>query len=696
MCTKRLAAFTLSLAVSAMVWIADEPSVWAQDIPDPLLRYIATMNSYRNATFSFEKYQDHPTNPSSGRIKVEYGTVEVDFQKNAYKEDRMGGDLKGFASHLIRSRVDGVTTRVSEDLNIPGSRYAVIGEKEPRFCPYNLLGLGFAISNNLGEHPDKILSLADYLIEGAHMGIREIDRNTFEIKHLGSTKRYTGEWRTDVIICLDPERRFLPKWIELRGRSFDNPAADGLIFRYEISSWTEINGVDFPTRIHDKESRSRLELVIQKESLKVNDPDFNVDYHLDLTGIRGHDDRTNTRFNVKELSPEEKEELRRMHQEADAAMLASRDAASNAQFNPPIWRNPRVYTVASGTLLIALGLAWYVAKYRRGLCILILVGSASIQSGCESNHHRADDEAQPKVVLERIDPTPVVIDYGKELMVNTRQSARISFKNISAQPVQWINVSTSCGCTSAKWSQDVVQPGETVTLEADVDPPKIGTPKLITVQTLYKCGNVEDELIVPITVKYDIDWAVEDFSIHVRGTVGEVGRGEFVVVVKPFADAPKLRLRDSGSIQLAGEPQRRKEDARRWIYTVTAPVEEIGVVSVGDITIVNDDSGFPGEYLKQVLTEGKSPGTWSKKVLVNPSESPVRATIACDAGWTVREFKSSDDRIEIQSTQGVDDATYELELRFREKIQGMFTVDANLEKEGRSVVSSLKIIFAGN
>jgi hypothetical protein len=343
-----------------------------------------------------------------------------------------------------------------------------------------------------------------------------------------------------------------------------------------------------------------------------------------------------------------------------------------------------------------LGIAWYVAKYRRGLCILILAGSACILSGCESNHHRADDEAQPKVVLERIDSTPVVIDYGKELMVNTRQSARISFKNISAQPVQWINVSTSCGCTTAKWSQDVVQPGETVTLEADVDPPKIGTPKLITVQTLYQCGNVEDELIVPITVKYDIDWAVEDFSIHVRGTVGEVGRGEFVVVVKPFEDPPKLRLRDSGSIQLAGEPQRRKEDARRWIYTVTAPVEEIGVVSVGDITIVNDDSGFPGEYLKQVLTEGKSPGTWSKKVLVNPSESPVRATIACDAGWTVREFKSSDDRIEIQSTQGVDDATYELELRFREKIQGMFTVDANLEKEGRSVVSSLKIIFAGN
>jgi hypothetical protein len=35
-------------------------------------------------------------------------------------------------------------------------------------------------------------------------------------------------------------------------------------------------------------------------------------------------------------------------------------------------------------------------------------------------------------------------------------------------------------------------------------------------------------------------------------------------------------------------------------------------------------------------------------------------------------------------------------LRFREKIQGMFTVDANLEREGRNAVSSLKIIFAGN
>lgn len=81
---------------------------------------------------------------------------------------------------------------------------------------------------------------------------------------------------------------------------------------------------------------------------------------------------------------------------------------------------------------------------------------------------------------------------------------------------------------------------------------------------------------------------------------------------------------------------------------------------------------------------------------MNPSESPVRATIECDTGWTVREFKSSDDRIEIQSTNAIDDTTFEVELRVREKIQGMFTVDANLEKEGRNAVASLKILFSGN
>lgn len=585
--TKGCAAFMFSLAVSAMVWISDAPAASAQEIPEPLLRYIATMSTYKNATFIFEKYQSSPTNPSSGRIKVEYGKVEVDFQKNDYKEDRMGGDLKEFADHLVRSRVDGVTTRISENINIPDSRYAVIGSKEPRFCPYNMLGLGFALSNNLGEHPDKILSLADYLIEGAHMGIREVDRNTFEIKHLGYTKRFTGEYRTDLIICLDPERRFLPKWIDLRARSFDDPIVDSPLHRIEVSEWTQINGVDFPTLIVDKASRLQLELVIQKESLKVNDPDFNVDYHLDLTGIRGHDDRTNTRFNVKEISPEEKAALMRMKEEADAALLASPDTASNAQLNPPLWKTPRTYTITAGALLIVLGIAWYVAKYRRGANMLMLIGSASFLSGCESNGPRAEDPTQPKIVLEQVGSDPVVIDYGREPMVNTRQSARIAFKNVSDQPVQWLNVSTSCGCTSAKWSQDVVQPGETVTLEADVDPPKIGTPKLITVQTLYKCGDVEDELIVPITVKYDIDWAVEDFSLHVRGTVGEMGSGEFVVVTKPFEEAPKLRLRDSGSIQLAGEPRRRNDDARRWIYTLSAPVNELGVVTIGDIAILN-------------------------------------------------------------------------------------------------------------
>lgn len=81
---------------------------------------------------------------------------------------------------------------------------------------------------------------------------------------------------------------------------------------------------------------------------------------------------------------------------------------------------------------------------------------------------------------------------------------------------------------------------------------------------------------------------------------------------------------------------------------------------------------------------------------MNPSESPVRATIECDPGWTVREFKSSDDRIEIQSTNAIDGTAYGVELRFREKVQGMFTVDANLEKEGRNAMVSLKILFAGN
>lgn len=474
----------LPLAVIVMQVLFGARAASAQDIPQPLLEYIATLATYKNASFVFECYQDTTSDPSSERIKIGFGTIWLEFDKIAFKEDVMLSDLKGFSSHRLSSHVDGVTTRITENVNKPDSRYVSIGAKDPRPCPYNMLGLGFASSYNLALDPENLRSLADFLIEGAHMGIREIESNSYEIISLGSKKRYSGPWRMDVMIRLDPERRFLPKSIEFRGRSFDDHAADYPLFKYEISEWTTVNGVDFPTVV--LETAERVRWVIQKESLQVNDAKFAVDHQLDLTGIRGFDERTNTHINQKVLSPEEKEELERFRQEADAS--TSIDRASMARINTPAWKNPRVYTMVAASLLIVLGIAWSVARYRRGLGILVLFGNALLLSGCEVRHHHADDGIQTKNALQQLDPGPIVIDYGKDLFVNTRQSARVSFQNVSSKPVQWIDMTTSCGCSKAKWSQETVQPGETVMLVADIDIHSYKSIDPINGRKDFRCG----------------------------------------------------------------------------------------------------------------------------------------------------------------------------------------------------------------
>ncbi len=57
-----------------------------------------------------------------------------------------------------------------------------------------------------------------------------------------------------------------------------------------------------------------------------------------------------------------------------------------------------------------------------------------------------------------------VHDFGDVLLSDGPLSCEFSMKNIGSKPVVIYNVTTSCGCTDAKWPKEPIAPGQTATI----------------------------------------------------------------------------------------------------------------------------------------------------------------------------------------------------------------------------------------
>ncbi|MCD8313213.1 MAG: DUF1573 domain-containing protein, partial [Bacteroidales bacterium] len=57
-----------------------------------------------------------------------------------------------------------------------------------------------------------------------------------------------------------------------------------------------------------------------------------------------------------------------------------------------------------------------------------------------------------------------VHDFGDVLLSDGPLTCEFKMKNISSKPVVIYNLTTSCGCTDAKWSKEPLQPGASTTI----------------------------------------------------------------------------------------------------------------------------------------------------------------------------------------------------------------------------------------
>ena len=53
-----------------------------------------------------------------------------------------------------------------------------------------------------------------------------------------------------------------------------------------------------------------------------------------------------------------------------------------------------------------------------------------------------------------------VCDFGDVLLSDGPLKCSFNVRNISGKPLVIYNVSTSCGCTDAKWTKEPIQPGQ--------------------------------------------------------------------------------------------------------------------------------------------------------------------------------------------------------------------------------------------
>ena len=102
-------------------------------------------------------------------------------------------------------------------------------------------------------------------------------------------------------------------------------------------------------------------------------------------------------------------------------------------------------------------------------------------------------------------------DFGVQKEETKKISHNFSFKNTSAFPIKLMDVKASCGCTTPKWSKDIVAPGATgiITAEYGTENRPGKFDKTITV----RAAKVEATGIVKDSVNVDMK------ILHIKGDV---------------------------------------------------------------------------------------------------------------------------------------------------------------------------------
>lgn len=103
---------------------------------------------------------------------------------------------------------------------------------------------------------------------------------------------------------------------------------------------------------------------------------------------------------------------------------------------------------------------WFIYS----LCFLVYISSISCTNK-QKEEASATENAIPAELRPTADKKPIMkfdraLVYLGKIKQGDKASFTYHFKNKGNLPLKIVSVNASCGCTTPKWSQNIIQPGE--------------------------------------------------------------------------------------------------------------------------------------------------------------------------------------------------------------------------------------------
>ncbi|MFP6583877.1 MAG: DUF1573 domain-containing protein [Candidatus Hydrogenedentota bacterium] len=313
----------------------------------------------------------------------------------------------------------------------------------------------------------------------------------------------------------------------------------------------------------------------------------------------------------------------------------------------------------------------------------------------------ASTEAPPLIVLETKE-----FDMG---MVHVKEHTikQISIYNHGGQPLVISKVSTSCGCTTGRMLEDTIAPGQTGTLEIEIDPSRINGYRSRKVLTLASNDPVNPsvKLIVAAQIPGELLFSTRDFifdtledgvaaskTLRVTQTTSEpVLIGELEVRGGPeFMTASKVDVPQDEWVD-AEIPEfdlvvhiSDASTAGRYAPTVKVPVEDGRGKRLSfpvRLTVRGDYSFEPFDItLRNVAT-----GELQEGVSVLTSSVPL----------TVEEVTNTNPNVTVTLVPGEEPNSYRFDVTIPEVVENRLQKDewtVSMLVDGKSVTETLKVV----
>ena len=122
-------------------------------------------------------------------------------------------------------------------------------------------------------------------------------------------------------------------------------------------------------------------------------------------------------------------------------------------------------------------------KYSVAICVLIVSVGLFAQQKKPNTAQKKPTSATDNVAKSYFSPEKKTVDFER-IKMGTSKTIELAFTNTGTKTLVFIDVYTTCGCTTVDWPRDPFLPGKSGTLKLTYNPTEEGPfSKTITVYT---------------------------------------------------------------------------------------------------------------------------------------------------------------------------------------------------------------------